>query len=149
MNRLSVALAAVLIAPVAVAETGEEWSITIEVSMPGMPAGVVVPPQTTKACSPKRTDAPPFTGVRPGDDCQVVDAKQTGQTWTWKLACKNGMKGSGTMTLKGEDSFAGTSEMEVDGQLMSSKITGKRLGACDYQGPPAAPAPAKKKAGKS
>jgi hypothetical protein len=140
MHRL-VALAAFTVATLALAAPGEEWDIALEIDMPGMPPGMV-PPQKFRSCGPKRTDAPPFTGAQSNDECQVSDAKKTGSTWTWKMTCKSGMKGSGMVTLKGPDAFVGKSDLEMEGNLIKSKIAGKRVGPCDYKGPPPSAAPA-------
>jgi hypothetical protein len=140
MHRL-VALAALTVATLALAAPGEAWDIALELDMPGMAPGMV-PPQKFRSCGPKRTDAPPFTGAQSNDECQVSDAKKTGSTWTWKMTCKSGMKGTGTVTLKGTDAFDGKTELQVEGSVIRSKLAGKRVGPCDYQGPPPIAAPA-------
>jgi hypothetical protein len=151
MSRL--VLAFVLVASSALAAPGEAWDITMQIDMPGLPPGSV-PVNTVRSCGPKRGDGPPFTGARPGDDCKVMDAKQTGSTWTWKMACSNGVKGSGSITLEGTTAFSGKSEIEMEGQAVATKISGKLVGPCDYKGPPATPgaatpAPAPKKGAKA
>ncbi len=139
---------AVLFAFPVLASPGEEWEISIEVSMPGMPPGAM-PPSKTRACGPKRDDsAMPFNPSMSQDSgCRVSDTKKTGQTWTWKLDCESGVTGGGSITLQGKEAFTGESTMQVQGQNITSKMSGKLIGPCESQGTPA-PAPLKAPRGK-
>lgn len=148
-SMLRIAFASLVVtASSAFAAPGEAWDISLELAMPGMPPGAM-PAQTFRSCGPKRADAPPFTGAQSNDECQVSDAKKSGSTWTWKMSCASGVKGSGSITLKGPDAFSGKTEMTMEGQVIVTAISGKRVGPCDYKGPPpitgSAPAPAKAK----
>ncbi|MDX2012880.1 MAG: DUF3617 family protein [Myxococcaceae bacterium] len=135
MLRPALASLTLVVASSALAAPGEAWDISLELAMPGMPPGAV-PAQTFRSCGPKRSDAPPFTGAQSNDECQVSDAKKTGSTWTWKMSCKSGVKGTGSITLKGQDAFSGKTELTMQGQVIVSAISGRRVGPCDYKGPP-------------
>ena len=68
------------------------------------------------------------------EDCEVKNYKVKGNTVSWETVCKDGTKGSGEITYKG-DSYAGTMKMEtVDKKGQKStinyKIKGQRKGDC-------------------
>jgi hypothetical protein len=140
----STVVAMLVVALPAFAQPGEEWEISVEITMPGMPPGTV-PPTTSRSCAPKRTDAMPFNPsmMQKANGCLVSEPVKAGSTWSWKLSCEGGVSGTGKITLEGKDAFSGESTMVIQDQNMTSKMKGKKVGLCDYQGP--APTPARKK----
>ena len=52
------ALAGAVLSTPALAQTGELWEMTSQMSMPGMPAGMI-PAQTTQVCQSEKFDKPP------------------------------------------------------------------------------------------
>ncbi len=131
---------ALLVALPAAALPGEEWEISVEITMPGMAPGTV-PPTTSRSCAPKRTDATPFSPslIQKSNGCQVSEPVKAGATWSWKLTCEGGVSGAGKVTFDGRDTFSGESTMVIEGQSLTSKINGKKIGLCDYRGPAATP----------
>ncbi len=127
-------IAALLFTQAAVAqqtEPGDLWEVTTEMKMPGM--GMSMPARTQKVCSPKNSSEP--VGVPKPDDgnCEMYDVKSTGSTMAWKMRCtgKDAMTGSGEMTYKGRESYTGRMIMDMDGESMTTTMSGKRLGDCD------------------
>jgi hypothetical protein len=106
------------------AAPGYSWEIGME--MEGMP--FAMPKQTV--CTPKDSKEPPVSG----DDreCRMLEKKLTGNRFQWKAQCKDGlMVGDITST---PTSYAGSMKMtEKSGGTMVMKISGKRLGDCDYK----------------
>ncbi len=119
-------LASSLFSMSALAAPGYSWEIGME--MEGMP--FAMPKQ--KVCSPKDSKEPPVS--RDGDDCKTLEKKLTGNRFYWKAQCKDGlMVGDITST---PSSYHGSMKMtEKSGETMTMKISGKRLGECDYKDP--------------
>jgi hypothetical protein len=138
----TVALAvAAALAVSAVAQEGGprhgRWQVTMEMSMPGMPAGM--PPFTVEQCVTREEAENPEALVPRGpggrgmapDNCKVLDNKVTGNKVTFAMRCE----GADPMTMTGENTYAnnsyqGTVKMTTKGQTMTMKYTGKRLGDC-------------------
>jgi hypothetical protein len=108
----------------ALAAPGYFWEFGME--MEGMP--FAMPKQ--KVCAPKDSKEPPIS--RDDDECKMMEKKMTGNRFYWKAQCKDGlMVGDITST---PTSYHGTMKMtEKSGNTMSMKISGKRLGDCDYK----------------
>jgi hypothetical protein len=112
------------------AEPGESWEVTTSMAM----AGMAMPPQTRTVCKPARDDKPPV-----GDNdgrCEMQDYKRSGNTVSWKMKCaggRNGGGGTGTgeLTYQGRDAYSGTMSFASEGQVMTMKLAGKRVGTCD------------------
>ncbi|OYY95858.1 MAG: hypothetical protein B7Y41_00810 [Hydrogenophilales bacterium 28-61-23] len=113
-----------LFSSLSVAAPGYFWEIGME--MEGMP--FAMPAQ--KVCAPKGGTEPPVT--RGDDECKILEKKMTGKRFQWKAQCKDGlMVGDVTST---PTSYSGSLKMtESSGSTMSMKMSGKRLGECDYQ----------------
>lgn len=107
-------------------EPGTYWEHTAEMQM----GGFAMPPQTQKVCMPKASwQEPPKAGQ--DDSCKITDVKRTASRMSWKMECRDGMKGAGEMTHS-PDAFSGTITMRGDGQDMRMKVKGRRLGGdCD------------------
>ena len=109
-----------------------DWEIRVEMQMPGMP--VALPAQTVRQCITPQDAADPQKAVPPSgrgqNSCKVSDYKVDGNKVTWSMSCPNeGMNGTGEFVYA-ENSFTGAMKMNAQGQEMSMKYTGKRLGDC-------------------
>jgi hypothetical protein len=107
-----------------------KWQVTMEMEMPGMP--MKLPAVTMEHCVTEQDLADPQKAVPadPKSDCTVGDYKVKDNTVNWSIECpKQKMKGSGEITYT-NDTFAGTMKMKMDQQEMSTKYSGKWLGAC-------------------
>jgi hypothetical protein len=111
-------------------EAGDLWEVTNEMSMPGMPAGMQMPQRPPqRVCRARNSDKPP---VADNDNrCESYDVKRTPTSYAWKMRCENNTTGTGEITYEGRDSYKGTINMNVGGQSMTMKMTGKRVGDCD------------------
>ena len=108
------------------------WEVTVEMQM----AGMSLPPQTITQCVTKEEAADPQQGLPPAGrggnptDCKVSDHKVDGNKVTWSMACeKEKMSGTGEFVYAG-DTYTGTMKMNAQGQAMTMKYSGKRLGDC-------------------
>lgn len=118
------------------------WEVTIQMDMPGMPAGMSMPPMKTTQCITPQEAADPEKLVpqqpqRGGGNssCSVTDYKTDGNKATWKMSCTGPQPMTGTgEVVYGVDTYTGTMAMNVDraGQpmAMTMKYSGKRLGDC-------------------
>jgi hypothetical protein len=108
------------------AAPGYSWEIGME--MEGMP--FPMPKQTV--CTPKASKEPPVSAE--SDDCKILEKKLSGNHFHWKAQCKDGLtEGDITST---PTSYSGSMKMtEKSGEIMSMKMSGKRLGACEYKNP--------------
>lgn len=107
-----------------------KWQIKMQMEIPGMP--MKMPPVNTEVCLTEEDIANPQKAVPndPKSDCKVGDYKVAGNKVTWTIDCpKQKMKGEGEITYSG-DSYSGAMNMNVDGQAMAIKYSGKHLGEC-------------------
>jgi hypothetical protein len=101
--------------------------------MPGMP--MKMPAMTTTQCITKEQAEDPQRSVPQGrgapNNCKVFDYKVAGNKVTWSMKCEGpeAMSGTGEITY-GENTYDGVMKMEREGQTMTMKYTGKRLGDC-------------------
>lgn len=109
------------------------WEVKIEMQM----AGMTMPPQTTTQCITPQEAADPQKAM-PSDgrgggnssDCKISDYKTEGNKVSWKMACeKEKMTGTGEFTYVGE-TYTGIMTVKAQGQDMSMKYSGRRLGDC-------------------
>lgn len=115
-----------------------KWEVKMEMDVPGMPAGM--PPMSTTQCiTPEEARDPQKAmpqGGRGGrgmnEACKVSDYKVEGNKVSWSMKCDppQAMTGTGEFTYSG-DTYTGVMKMDRDGQVMTMKYTGKRLGDCD------------------
>lgn len=110
-----------------------KWETTMRMEMPGLP--IKLPPVKTVVCVTKEDAENPDKSVPKASNdssCKVYDHKVDGQTVSWKFKCegKKASSGEGTITYE-ENSYAGEMVMETDGQEMTMKMSGKRLGDCE------------------
>ncbi|HET7437402.1 MAG TPA: DUF3617 family protein [Thermoanaerobaculia bacterium] len=107
-----------------------KWQVKMEMEMPGMP--FKMPPVTTTICVTEEDLANPDKAVPkdPKSDCKVGDYKVDGNKVTWTVECpKQKVTGEGEITYDNE-TYSGTMKMHMGEQEMSTKYSGKYLGAC-------------------
>ena len=109
------------------------WEVKTEMEMPGMP--MKMPAMTTTQCITTEQADDPQRSVPQGrgapNNCKVSDYKVTGNKVTWSMKCEgpDAMSGTGEITY-GENTYDGVMKMVREGQTMTMKHTGKRLGDC-------------------
>lgn len=108
---------------------GDQWEVTSQMSMEGMP--MVLPPNKVKVCSPKEWREPPG-GADERRKCANSDFKIEGAKVTWKVSCAGppAMTGDGEITRDGDDSWAGTIRFASEAGAMTVKLSGHKLGPC-------------------
>ncbi len=106
--------------------SGEKWRITSSMQMQGMS----MPGRSSEICKAAGSQDPP---METNKDCQMYDAKRTGNTQTFKMRCtgKDAMEGEAEFTYLGPDHYKGTMKMAAQGQQMTMNYEGQKLGACD------------------
>lgn len=105
------------------------WEWTAEMNIPNMPQKM--PPQVNKKCL-TREDLVPAT-KKPGQECDIKDLKTTKDSVSWAMTCKSPrgpVASTGKMFYNG-DTAHGEVKVNAQGMLMSSKMSGKRLGPCN------------------
>jgi hypothetical protein len=110
-----------------------KWEITSKVEMPGMPAPM--PPVSVTQCMTEQDPVP--TKSAGSESCQVKELKIEGNSASWKMKCNQPggeAEGTGQITYHG-DRFEGTTKMSVGPPeakvVVTTKITGRRISACD------------------
>ena len=108
------------------------WQVSMEMDAPDMP--MKMPPMTFSHCVTQEDVDNPDRAVPKGkqnSNCKVSDFKTEGKTISWTVKCegKDPVTGNGEITFDG-DSYTGWSKMHMQGQDMTMKWTGKRLGDC-------------------
>jgi hypothetical protein len=112
------------------AEPGYQWEVKMEMS--GMPGGFSMPAHRT--CVPK---ARPDTPGMDAKECQPIESKKSGSHYYWKARCKDDNVVTGDFTYLGEAAYNGTITTSGRDGEMQMKVSGKRLGSCDYSNPSA------------
>src|SRR5262245_15048621 len=150
MNRRTATTAALIGISVSLLAQGPrrdgKWEVTSEMSMEGMPAGMMRPTTLTQcitkedAADPqKAVPQPPAGRGGQASDCKMSDYKTEGNKVTYTMNCTTPQPS----TLKGEmvyegDKFTGTNVMtttmarggQTQAMTMNIKMSGKRLGDC-------------------
>lgn len=105
------------------------WEWTAEMNIPNMPQKM--PPTVNRKCLTKK-DLVPAT-KKPGQECDIKDLKTTNDSVSWAMTCKSPqgpVASTGQMFYNG-DTAHGKVKVNAQGILMSSKMSGKRLGPCN------------------
>lgn len=107
-----------------------KWQVTTAMEMPGIP--VKIPPMTVTVCITKEDLKSPEKSLpKQQGDCKFTDYAIDGNTVSWAMKCEGKTKGSGKGSITySETSYTGGMEMNMDGQSMKARYTGKRLGDC-------------------
>jgi hypothetical protein len=135
MNKTTVvaALACAVLSGVAHAQqTGELWEMTSQMSMPGMPAGMV-PAQTQQVCQGKNFDRTPGQ-ERDRSKCTITNMKQSPTRITYDVKCEGNPPTTGSADYQFEANrtrMKGTMRMVTKEGEMTMQMTGRKVGACD------------------
>ena len=126
---LSAALALIPALSLAAGIKEGQWEITSVMDMPNMP--MKMPPQTVKHCYTKEDVSDQRKVINRDKNCTVKDYKVSGSKVTWTVVCTG--PNSGTMngeTVFSDTSYTSTMKMKSQGQNMTMKVKGKRIGNC-------------------
>jgi hypothetical protein len=110
-------------------EPGEKWEVTTQMTMEGMP--MAMPAHTSTVCSPKEWKEPPAGDQ--GQKCTYTDFHMEGNKATWKVSCAGppAMTGDGEITRDTDGSFKGTMNFASEGNKITIKMSGKKVGTCE------------------
>ena len=105
------------------------WEVTSQTEMPGMP--MKIPATTIKHCYTKEDVKDQKKVIAKDKNCTLTDYKVAGNKVTWAMKCT----GQNAGTFNGETVFSGdaytsTMKMKTQGQNMTVKVKGKRIGEC-------------------
>lgn len=111
---------------------GGLWEIKHKVEMPGMPPemaakmGNRVTTQCVKPGEKKWNDQrdPNEKGER---RCEQTDMKVSGNTTSWKMQCKDGTTGEGSVTHNGKDAYTMNMTMNSQRGSMKMQAEGKKI----------------------
>ena len=112
--------------------SGDLWEVTTQMSMDGMPAGMV-PTRTQQVCSAREWTKPPIAQDEK-HKCDVTDWSNTPTKSTWKMHCpEDKMEGTGEITRTSPDAYTGVMNMTSPHGSMTMNIAGKKVGVCDAE----------------
>ncbi|HEU4520694.1 MAG TPA: DUF3617 family protein [Thermoanaerobaculia bacterium] len=122
-----------LIAPAVMADPSPvkagKWQLSMQMDMPGMP--FKMPAVKFTHCITEEDVKSAIPQDQKNKDCKLGEHEVDGNTIRWTVDCpKQKMTGKGEITYDG-DSMDGSMVMNSDGQEITTKYTGKRLGDCD------------------
>jgi hypothetical protein len=114
-----------------------KWEVKTKIEMPGMPAemaakmGAKVFTHCIVAGKNKWSDEHSPSAQR---SCERTDMKVSGNDISWKMKCKEGITGDGTVKHNGKDAYTMTVNMASPRGVMKMQSEGKRLSAtCDVK----------------
>ncbi len=110
---------------------GDLWESTVQMSAEGMES-MAMPPMTQRFCSPKGDQWTEPPGAMQDESCEAVEWRMSGSKATWSIRCKDGTTGTGEMTFEGRESYRGAMTIRSSEGTMVMKMSGKRIGDCDY-----------------
>ena len=107
--------------------TGDQWTVTPSMSMPGMGA-IPMPPQ--QVCSPTNWTQPP-AGSGPDPTCVNSNFAMSGNTATWTITCQNPPStGTGQITRMGPGAWTGAINFMSAQGAMTINLSATRSGSC-------------------
>ena len=112
-------------------QTGELWEMTSQMSMPGMPAGMV-PAQTTQVCQSEKFDRPPQQEEK--SNCSISNLRQTPNRVTYDIKCEGNPPTTGSADYQFEANrtrVKGTMKIASKEGEMVMQMSGRKVGACD------------------
>jgi len=104
------------------------WEWTATMNIPNAP--IQMPPTVNRKCL-TRDDMVPASR-KPGQECDIKDLKTSAGKVTWAMTCttpQGPVASTGEMIYQG-DTAHGDVKVNTQGMLMTSKMSGKRLGPC-------------------
>lgn len=106
-----------------------KWQWSMQMEIPGMP--FKMPPVKFTHCVTEEDAKSAIPQNQKDKDCKIGEHEVDGNTIRWTVECpKQKTTGKGEITYT-DDSMTGKMEMDADGQIMTTKYSGKRLGDCD------------------
>ena len=110
---------------------GGLWEIKMKMDMPGMPAEMAAKmgAQTITHCV-KPGERKWSEQRNPNDrdrQCEQTDMKVNGNKVSWKMKCKDGTTGEGTVTHNGRDAYKMDMAMNSPRGNMKMQTEGKRI----------------------
>jgi hypothetical protein len=112
--------------PPAAGGDGELWEVTSQMSMQGF----AMPAHTQRSCTTKDSQEPAGANAQPG--CTMRDLKVVGDKTSWRVECAGppAMSGTGEITRTSADAYSGTIRFSSAEGEMTTRLTGRRVGAC-------------------
>ena len=109
---------------------GDQWEVTSQMSMEGMP--MKLPENKVKVCSPKEWTEPPGAS-NDRMRCTNSDFHREGTKSTWKTTCAGppAITGVGEITHQSDTAWSGTIKFTGGEANMTLNISGRRLGDCE------------------
>lgn len=112
--------------------SGDLWEVTTQMSMEGMPAGMM-PARTSQVCSAKDWTKPPIAQDEQ-HKCDITDWSNTPTKSSWKMHCPaDKMDGTGEINRTSPDAYTGVIKMTSPHGVMNMNLTGKKVGVCDAE----------------
>jgi hypothetical protein len=127
----ALACATLLAGSTAHAQTGELWEMTSQMSMPGMPAGMI-PAQTTQVCQSEKFDRPPQQEEK--SKCTISNLRQLPNRVTYDIKCEGNPPSTGSADYSFEANrtrVKGTMKIVSREGEMVMQMSGRKVGACD------------------
>lgn len=105
------------------------WEVTSQTEMPGMP--MKIPASTIKHCYSKEDVKDQKKVIARDKNCTMTDYKVAGNKVTWAMKCTGQSAGIfNGETIFSADAYTSTMKMKTQGQNMTVKVKGKRIGEC-------------------
>jgi hypothetical protein len=134
LSRAAVAACAALLAtPAPAQQTGELWEMTSQMSMQGMPAGMI-PAQTQQVCQGQNFDRTP--GEEDRSKCTISNMRQSPTRIQYDVRCEGNPPVTGSADYQFEANrtrMKGTMRMVTRDGEMVMQMTGRKVGACNPQ----------------
>jgi uncharacterized protein DUF3617 len=112
--------------------SGDLWEVTTQMSMEGMPAGMM-PARTNQVCSAHDWNKPPIAQDEQ-HKCDITDWSSTPTKSSWKMHCPaDKMDGTGEITRTSPDAYTGVIKMTSPHGVMNMNLSGKKIGVCDAE----------------
>ena len=111
---------------------GGLWEMKMKMDMPGLPPEVAAQMgnRTMTQClkpGERKWSEQRNPGDRGDRQCEQTDMKVDGNKVSWKMACKDGTTGEGTVTHNGKDAYKMDMAMNSPRGNMKMQVEGKRL----------------------
>ena len=113
---------------------GGLWEIKTKMDIPGMPAemaGKLGSQIMTQCMKPgeRKWSEQRNPNDRADKHCEQTDMKVDGNKVSWKMVCKDGTSGEGSVTHNGKDAYKMDITMNMKQGSMKMQIEGKRIAA--------------------
>jgi len=111
------------------ANDGELWESTVQMNIPGMPAGMGARKQ--QVCTEKGDVKK--AAQKGNEKCKVTDLKESGNKITMTMQCPEGTAVMEWNYNAAHTEYTGSMKMKTKDGDMNMTMAGKKLGACDLQ----------------